>query len=382
MAAGQQSLGKKKRLTSAADRTWNLVVSLLVSCMVGGMLVMVLMVALGKDRGSAPAGPPDNGGLVPVASLLPVSPGPDNAAVASPAPDSPVPVALQLETPVPGLASPPAVTPNLTLAPTPARSARPRKVALQPPVVPSPPRTITRGKIYLVLDDAGYNQHQARRFIDLPVPFTLAVLPGLPWSGELASLARARGKETILHQPMEAVTAEKPDPGIILASMSRTEQSGLLAGNLDSLPGISGMNNHQGSRGTQDIALMRQVMTELKARKLYFLDSRTTSQSVAAQAAREAGVPFVERDVFLDNIADENEIRQALAKGLEIARKRGQVVMIGHVWSDELYDVVLQDWLDITAQGFSFELLGDLFMARNPVRGPSPEQAPRQERLP
>jgi len=229
--------------------------------------------------------------------------------------------------------------------------------------VPSPKKAPFKGYLFFVLDDAGYNLRQSKRFLELPIPLTLAVMPSLPYSADLAQLAHSKGKCVILHQPMEALNETMTEAGLVSIQDSPERQRTILEENLSSIPWLEGLNNHKGSLGTQNETLMDTTMQVLNERKLFFFDSRTTAQTIAENFAAKYKVPFIKRDIFLDNQPDASEIRKYMEDAKDIAEKRGYAVMIGHVWSDELFDVVLQDYLGIQAEGFQFELLSRFFIA-------------------
>jgi polysaccharide deacetylase 2 family uncharacterized protein YibQ len=95
-----------------------------------------------------------------------------------------------------------------------------------------------------------------------------------------------------------------------------------------------------GSRFTADAPSMRAVMASLQSAGLFFLDSRTTSDSVCRSLAEEFGIPFLERDIFIDNERSVAYIKTALREGLKIAERRGYAILIGHVYSDRIPEVL------------------------------------------
>jgi polysaccharide deacetylase 2 family uncharacterized protein YibQ len=134
--------------------------------------------------------------------------------------------------------------------------------------------------------------------------------------------------------PMEATGGQNPGPGAVFVEQSDAEIRGLIESALESVPYARGINNHMGSRVIADRRVMGVVMDTLAARGLAFLDSRTTADTVAAEAAAERGVPFLERSVFLDNDPVEELIEEQFAKGVKIALEKGSAVLIGHVQNE------------------------------------------------
>ncbi|MDD3288005.1 MAG: divergent polysaccharide deacetylase family protein [Alphaproteobacteria bacterium] len=187
-----------------------------------------------------------------------------------------------------------------------------------------------RPSIAIVIDDLGLNISLADRAILLPAGVTLSFLPYSMRLQEQADKARAAGHELLLHMPMQPVGADDPGPGALLTSLSADEVQERLKAALDSFSGFDGVNNHMGSKFTSDASSMVPMMKVLQQRDLFFLDSRTSGQSVGAKIAREQEVLFVGRDVFLDNDVDEKAIREQLFKTEQIAKYKGHAIAIGH----------------------------------------------------
>ncbi len=219
-------------------------------------------------------------------------------------------------------------------------------------------------RLYLVLDDAGHTVEQMRDFEPFRGVYTVAVLPGLEYSREVARRSLAAGHEVILHQPMEALGGNALGPGAIYVDDSEDKIGRILADNIDSLPGITGVNNHMGSKATTDTRVMLAVAETLRDHELFFLDSRTTHESVAFDIAAQAGLETAVRDVFLDNERDDAAISDQLDKALAIAAERGYAVMIGHLTSPELARVLLSRYGEIVDAGFRFFPLSDLMKRR------------------
>jgi len=211
--------------------------------------------------------------------------------------------------------------------------------------------------IIIVIDDAGHNIKQLEPFLNLPFPMTIAVLPGLGFSRESAERVVAAGKELILHQPMEALGGSDPGPRAISLAMSPEEASRILSENLDALPGVVGLNNHMGSAVTREPGLMRVMLDIAKTRGIYYLDSLTSSGTATAVLCREMEFPYWERDVFLDNSGDKQSILHALEEGKKTARDQGAAVMIGHVWSAELAQTLMDIYPQLIEEGYSLSTI-------------------------
>lgn len=185
-------------------------------------------------------------------------------------------------------------------------------------------------RLAIIIDDIGYNLAQSERAARLPGQFTLAVLPFTPYGNQVARLAHERGKELMLHQPMSNLKDMPLGKGALTNGMAREAVQTTLRANLASLPLVRGVNNHMGSKLTQDAQAMDWVMSELAARQLYFIDSRTSPLTRAQKAAEQSGVPNSKRDVFLDDVIEPGEIRRQLDRAFQLAHKQGSALAIGH----------------------------------------------------
>lgn len=203
------------------------------------------------------------------------------------------------------------------------------------PKRPIPAPSLVPGKrpmVAIIIDDMGYDRKLCKKFIRLAAPITCSILPGSPHRLEIAEYAHKKGKCVMLHLPMEPIQypAVNPGPGALLSSMSPNTLIRTLKQDLNAVPYISGVNNHMGSRLTADSDKMNQVLSILKTRRLFFIDSRTTAKSVARSSARLFAVPFAERDVFLDNNPSKKKIKKQIEKLIVIAEKTGFAIGIGH----------------------------------------------------
>ncbi len=215
--------------------------------------------------------------------------------------------------------------------------------------------------VALVIDDLGYGMsRRLKNFLALPYKYTVAVIPGLKRSAEAAELAGALGKEVIVHMPMEPEKGEVEDNGFaVYTSLPRDEIAARVRKAIDAVPNAKGMNNHEGSKATTDLATMDAVMQELRRAGLYFLDSRTSLQSRAYAAARRAGVPALRSSGFLDAKDDETWIRKKFWELLGKAVPGSGVVMIAHPREKTLK--VLMDLLpQVAEQGVRFVYASEL----------------------
>jgi len=200
---------------------------------------------------------------------------------------------------------------------------------LQNAVAFSVPRD--RPIIAIVLDDVGVVKSHAEQAIALPPEITLSLMTYAAHVDDMAKRARAKGHELLVHVPMEPLS-NKIDPGPKALGVANGDAEILarLRWGLDRFDGYIGINNHMGSRFTQDERGMGVVMRELKRRNLLFLDSKTIATSVGDRLAVELGVAHVLRDVFLDDDMSGTAVLQQLALAERVARENGHAIAIGH----------------------------------------------------
>jgi hypothetical protein len=159
----------------------------------------------------------------------------------------------------------------------------------------------------------------------------VAVLPGLTHSAEVARRVTAAGLEVLLHLPLESTDDDRAlGPNGVTTLMDDVQIRTTVRSALESVPGAVGINNHMGSRGSADRRVMRAVLGVARERGLFFVDSRTTVETVAESTAAEMGVPTAARTVFLDNENDEEAIRREVQRLISLARARGKAIAIGH----------------------------------------------------
>ncbi len=185
-------------------------------------------------------------------------------------------------------------------------------------------------KVAIVMDDLGPNRKRAEMVLELNAPLTLSILPHETYSKWIAKQGHRLGHDIIAHIPMEAVTPQNLGKGALTTGMSSKDIAVTLAGDIGSIPHISGINNHMGSAFTKDEQAMRAVIIELKKHRLFFLDSLTTGKSVAYKLAKAGGLAALRRDVFLDNDDDLQKIEVQWKRLLKIARKKGYAIALAH----------------------------------------------------
>jgi polysaccharide deacetylase 2 family uncharacterized protein YibQ len=215
-----------------------------------------------------------------------------------------------------------------------------------PPPVPAavagrepPARKAPRGQVALIMDDMGQSLETLDELIALGRPITVSVLPYSAYAAETARIAHDKGLEVLLHLPLESINnheAMANTEGMILTMMTGPAIVASFEASFDRVPFAAGTNNHMGSRFTADRVLMRTILGPVKERGLFFVDSRTTAQTVALEEARRMGIRAAQRDVFLDADEDRGRIKGRLIELLQKARKKGRAVGICHPFPETL----------------------------------------------
>ncbi len=227
-----------------------------------------------------------------------------------------------------------------------------------------------RPALAIVIDDMGLDRPRALQMIGLRGPLTLSLMTYAHDLAGLVKQAHGGGHEVMAHLPMEPVNPkENPGRGALMGKMDDDAIRKTLAADLDGWSGYVGINNHMGSRFTADRNRMAVVMEELKSRGLMWLDSRTINDTAGPGAARAIGVPFITRDIFLDNVETVDAVRVQLELAKATARSRGTAVAIGHPHDATI--TALKEWLpSLEAAGVVLVPATEILRRRN-ERAPS-----------
>ncbi|WP_271271418.1 divergent polysaccharide deacetylase family protein [Aliamphritea hakodatensis] len=185
-------------------------------------------------------------------------------------------------------------------------------------------------RLVIIIDDMGDNLAQGIAAINLPGPLAYAILPHTPKSKVLAEMANSQGKDVMVHVPMDNTHKLALGPGGLTDSLSKAVFLKTLRDGLKAVPYAVGFNNHMGSLLTQKNPQMQWAMQVAKKQQMFFIDSLTTSDTVAWKAARQADIPWLIRDIFLDHEQTPEFVERQFNAGVALARERGFAVLIGH----------------------------------------------------
>ena len=190
-----------------------------------------------------------------------------------------------------------------------------------------------KGYLAIIIDDFGYSGEGTEQMLDLPFDFTAALMPFSPNTAEDLALIKEKGKEYIVHMPMESKTGKKEwvgDKGIF-ENMTDEEIKAVTNEALDIVEGAVGVNNHMGSKITADERSLSAVFDVIKERNLLFIDSVTEADTIAKDLGDKMGIKVFERDVFLDSTDDVETIKKNILKAGRVACDKGYAIAIGHV---------------------------------------------------
>lgn len=252
----------------------------------------------------------------------------------------------------------PEITKPQLSKPEPSKAAL-TKLAMAIPMIK--PRAKITAKVSIVIDDWGYNLEDLNILREINTPLTLAILPHLAYSKNVAEFAKEKGWNAILHMPMEPhanpdVTLEK---NTILTTMDDNQIRTILKSAMESVPGIKGINNHMGSAVTEDERTMKIIFTEMKKSRLFFLDSFVTDNSICKNLAKKMHIGFAERNIFLDNTMEAQYIKDQIMSLVDLAKKQGFAIGIGH--DRKLTLEILKEMLPkLSQEGIKFVPLSEL----------------------
>jgi polysaccharide deacetylase 2 family uncharacterized protein YibQ len=216
------------------------------------------------------------------------------------------------------------------------------------------------GVMAIVLDDWGENYDLLRKAVAIRRPLTLAILPDLEHSRQIAEEGHRAKLGILLHMPMEPKSRGVDlEPETIMTTTSDADILRFLDRAIASVPRLEGVNNHMGSAATSDPRVMRTVLKHLKKKGLFFIDSNTIATTVAPAVAAETGIRFSKRDVFIDNEPDVEAIKAQLRIAAKKALARGQVVVIGHDKAATL-EAIAAMVDELESQGVEFVYARDL----------------------
>jgi len=212
-------------------------------------------------------------------------------------------------------------------------------------------------KVAIVIDDVGFVQANVGRFQEIKIPLTFSVIPHTKYGKANAELFYSLGQEIMIHLPMENDASGVYEPGEITTKMSDQEIIAALDQQIVLVPNAKGINNHEGKVATTDKRVVDTVLRYAKGKRLFFLDSLTTPNSVVCQTQGEIGMPKRVNDLFLDNIDNLDEIKTKIQKLGDVARSKGIAIGIGHIQKANTAQAIIEMAPVLQSQGIKFIFL-------------------------
>lgn len=219
--------------------------------------------------------------------------------------------------------------------------------------------------IAIVIDDFGNNSEGTEEMLNLPVKFTGAVMPAMPFTEKESDLLFDYKKDVILHMPMEAHTGKRSwlGPTPILNEYSPEKAAEIFSSSLNQINHRIGFNNHMGSKIMENEQILDAVFKIAENENLIFVDSMTTSKSKGKEIAEKYGIKYLGRDVFLDSTQDLSKVQENMRKAGKIALDKGYAVAIGHVGAEGgkvTAKAILNTYKELEEQGIEFVGVSDL----------------------
>ena len=214
---------------------------------------------------------------------------------------------------------------------------------------------VVKGTICLVIDDFGFAQKtDVQNFFQINKNITMAIIPGTPYAKTIGMYADSIGVETIIHMPMESHLEENIKYAVSLnEKLNAVLVEEKIQFAFNEVPTALGMNNHQGSKATENLQLMKDVARTLKKMDKFFLDSFTNPESRGYITMRRYGVPTQLRQVFLDHVEEPGQIKFNLDSLATLSHHMDIAVGIGHVKPITL-EVLRKEIPRLESEGYRF----------------------------
>jgi polysaccharide deacetylase 2 family uncharacterized protein YibQ len=189
---------------------------------------------------------------------------------------------------------------------------------------------VQAAKLSILIDDFGYRQHEENQVLQMPKAVSVAIFPNAPDSQMMMNKAHQQGREILIHLPMAPLSKQPLEKDTLTPSMSAEQVKRIVDQAISNIPYAIGINNHMGSAMTSSLTGMENVMQAMNAHNLFFLDSMTIGNTQSVKAAQGTRVKVIKRNVFLDDVQNEAEIRHQFERAIQLARRNGYAIAIGH----------------------------------------------------
>ncbi|MHB8896138.1 MAG: divergent polysaccharide deacetylase family protein [Candidatus Geothermincolia bacterium] len=215
--------------------------------------------------------------------------------------------------------------------------------------------------IAIVVDDVGNRSDKLKQWLTIDAPLTFAVMPYPPLSQQLAEQLYQNGYVVIMHIPTDNAPPNSfSGTGQLATGMDRATVFSTLDNDSLAVPHMTGINNHQGGRGCDQLDLMTYEVEWAKSKGMFVVDSNSSVNSQVTPACLALGLPKRKNEVFIDHQLDPNYIRGAMRELAAIARKNGTAIGICHWHRDNTVEVVSEMVRTLKAEGINFAFARDI----------------------
>ena len=183
-------------------------------------------------------------------------------------------------------------------------------------------------KLAIIIDDVSF-LNEVKHIKQIPFKVTPSFFPPTKFHPDTINLSN-EFKFAMVHLPLEAMGFVHPEPRTLHANDPKSVIKKRIMQIKKEFPKIKYYNNHTGSKFTSNLRAMQDLISIMKNENLHFVDSRTTAQTKAGIVSKNLHVRLLSRDVFLDNIAKPKKIIKQLKKAVQIAKRKGYAIAIGH----------------------------------------------------
>lgn len=216
-------------------------------------------------------------------------------------------------------------------------------------------------RIAIVVDDVGGTSGPLEKWLAIDAPISFSVMPHVSLADVLAWRLYQSGYAVMMHIPTENQLPNSfSGKGQLSVGMSEKTIFSTLDGDLATVPFAKGINNHQGGRGCDDLALMTGMCRWAESRGLYVVDSSSSFHDQVTEATRALGMPTRKNQVFIDHENDPERIRGAMRRLAEIAGKDGTAIGICHWNRPNTATVVGEMVRALKRQGVGFAFARDI----------------------
>ena len=260
-----------------------------------------------------------------------------------------------LSTPAPTTLAETATTQSTTTESPAAPDAQQAREILGAEPAPPAPTESALPAVVVIIDDINAPE-QLRKIDAIPLAITPAIMPNNATNPQSSELHKNR-EVYLVHLPLQAHNFVQREHIVLTDSQSAESIAKRIADIVAQFPNVRFLNSHTGSKFTEHADSMRALLLALQKHEILFLDSKTTSKSVAREVAESLGLRILERDVFLDFDKKPQKIAKQLHLAVTIAKKRGYAIAIGHPYPETFSVLSQPQWKEL---GVAFVYLDTL----------------------